>query len=356
MKFQAFSLAAVVLLFLAPQVNAACTTYTVVSGDTCWAIWTKFSLTEEEFTALNPTVNCSAVQIGSKVCVKASTTTTSGCKSYYEAISGDYCELMASKNKETLPQLMTDNPGLNCANVAIGDVMCIGFGKGSLPRIPIPDQKCTIKGTFAITFDDGPYKYTEGLLNFLKANNLKSTFFINGQNYGNIYNFNSTLKRIYNEGHQIAHHTWSHPDISLLSESKLRAEISKLEVAFRAIIGVIPTFFRPPYGNTNLLSLKVLQELGYRVIKWDVSNDDAINVEKHSKTLKQDQAAFNSSLAVAGIHPTKDGHISLSHDPQQATAQQFAPWVFPYVKKLGYKTQTVGECLGVPNRADWYRK
>jgi LysM repeat protein len=44
-------------------------TYTVVSGDTCYAIYTKYGLTEAEFLALNPSINCGSLQVGQVVCV-----------------------------------------------------------------------------------------------------------------------------------------------------------------------------------------------------------------------------------------------------------------------------------------------
>jgi peptidoglycan/xylan/chitin deacetylase (PgdA/CDA1 family) len=302
MKLQAFSLAAVALLsLLAPQANAA-----------------------------------------------------TGCKAYYSVVSGDYCERIASKAKETTAKLTADNPGVSCDNLSVGDVLCIGYGQGTLPRLRIPDQKCSVKGTFAFTFDDGPFEYTKALLDFLKANNYKATFFLNGNNYGNIYNYSSIVKRIYKDGHQLGHHTWSHQDITALSEKQLRLEITKLETAFRKIIGKVPRIFRPPYGNTDLKSLKVLNELGYRVIKWDVSNDDTVDLENGLKTLKQDKAAFESTLADAGTNPSKGGHIALEHDTQRITVKDFNPWAYNRVKKLGYKIMTVGECLGV-KPSEWYK-
>jgi len=278
-----------------------------------------------------------------------------GCKSYYFVVENDYCDLVATKNKEPVAKLKADNPRLNCGNLTPGDTLCIGYGQGNLPRIHVPDQKCTVKGTFALTFDDGPFNYTKGLLDYLKANKLKATFFLNGENFGHIHDYGKIVKRMYKEGHQIAHHTWSHADITVLSDSKLRAEIKKLEVELRKIIGVVPTFFRPPYGNTNYKSLKLLNELKYRVIKWDVSNDDTVGLENGLKTLKQDQIAFDRTLTEAGISPKKNGHIGLAHDTQKITAQKFAPWAYKRIKKLGYKPTTVAECLGV-KRADWYRK
>jgi peptidoglycan/xylan/chitin deacetylase (PgdA/CDA1 family) len=289
--------------------------------------------------------------LGSEVCLAAKS-----CKSYYETTADDDCDAIAVKNNETVAKLTHDNPGIVCDFLVEGDLLCIGYGSGdgTLPRIPLPDRKCTVKGTFALTFDDGPYNYTYGLLKFLKRKGLKATFFVNGDNIGKIFNFNSTIKKMYKDGHQIASHTWSHKDITTLSETDFLSELKKIDDAIKAIIGVRPKFFRPPYGNTNLKTLKLLKSLGYRVIKWDVGNDDATGVQP--KTLKQDQLAFIASLKNVGIHPKKPGHISLEHDVLKVTAQKFAPWVYPYVKKLGYKPVTVGACLGVPKKSDWYRK
>jgi peptidoglycan/xylan/chitin deacetylase (PgdA/CDA1 family) len=67
---------------------------------------------------------------------------------------------------------------------------------------------CTVPGTVALTFDDGPYIYTNDLLDKLRAVGFKASFFQNGQNWDNIYNYNATLKQMIIDGHQICSHTW----------------------------------------------------------------------------------------------------------------------------------------------------
>src|ERR1700755_44779 len=104
---------------------------------------------------------------------------------------------------------------------------------------------CTVPNTVALTFDDGPYVYTETLLNALEAGGHRATFFQNGQNYDSIYNYNSTLKRMISGNHQIGSHTWSHADLTTLSDAGIADEMGKLEVAFTNIIGKIPTYMRP---------------------------------------------------------------------------------------------------------------
>jgi len=68
---------------------------------------------------------------------------------------------------------------------------------------------CTQPNTIALTFDDGPYIYTDTVLDKLKAAGQRATFFLNGNNpsFGYIYNFNSTVARYMAEGHQVASHT-----------------------------------------------------------------------------------------------------------------------------------------------------
>ena len=71
-----------------------------------------------------------------------------------------------------------------------------------------------------------------------------------------IYDNADVVKRAFKEGHQIAAHTWSHPHLPLLSEDEIRYQIDSLEVAFKKIIGTVPTYFRPPFGEQNELVQK----------------------------------------------------------------------------------------------------
>ena len=68
---------------------------------------------------------------------------------------------------------------------------------------------CTEPGTVAITFDDGPHIYTQGVLDILRDNNVKATFFVNGQNWGNINDEanKATVRRILDDGHHLGSHT-----------------------------------------------------------------------------------------------------------------------------------------------------
>ncbi|KAL1924752.1 uncharacterized protein VTP21DRAFT_4406 [Calcarisporiella thermophila] len=209
--------------------------------------------------------------------------------------------------------------------------------------------KCSVPGTFAITFDDGPSEFSAGLLEYLNSNNLTATFFVNGNNYGNILDYADHVRNVFHSGHLIASHTYSHADLSTLSAEGIKKEMTQLEDALVEIIGVKPKYMRPPYGNVNDNTVKTLNSLGYTVVNWDVdSNDwDVKNFEKEKENYKQ---------ALKGANPKSDGHISLQHDTSEITTKQLGPWAFQYAKQLGYKTVTVAECLGENDPKQWYRK
>ena len=78
----------------------------------------------------------------------------------------------------------------------------------SVPYGTIIDS-CTVPGTVALTFDDGPYIYTAQVLDILKNNNVRATFFMNGDNWSNILSADdqALVHRVIAEGHQIGSHT-----------------------------------------------------------------------------------------------------------------------------------------------------
>jgi peptidoglycan/xylan/chitin deacetylase (PgdA/CDA1 family) len=68
-------------------------------------------------------------------------------------------------------------------------------------------EKCTVPGTVALTFDDGPSTYTSQLIDTLGVEGHKATFFVNGQNYGSILDNKDLLIKMTNAGHQLGTHT-----------------------------------------------------------------------------------------------------------------------------------------------------
>lgn len=95
--------------------------------------------------------------------------------------------------------------------VKVASVLAVANLLASAVDVPFgePLYKCTVENTFALTFDDGPSKtLTPKLLDTLKLHDFKATFFVNGENTGILANEGALLKRMIDEGHQIASHAW----------------------------------------------------------------------------------------------------------------------------------------------------
>ncbi|KAM0330632.1 hypothetical protein ACHAQA_003582 [Verticillium albo-atrum] len=200
--------------------------------------------------------------------------------------------------------------------------------------------KCTVPGTIALTFDDGPHIYTESALNQLDAAGMKGTFFLNGKNYGELKNYVPLLKRMRADRHQIGSHTWDHPYLTQLSDAAVRKQMTDFETELRRLIGYYPTYMRAPYFDYNAKTLAVMKALGYRVIHADLdTNDWKLDVPASI-------AAFKAGVA--------NNRLVLAHDVHETTVKTLLPQMIKEVQRLKLKAVTVGECLGEPY-AYWYK-
>ncbi|KAF2680422.1 carbohydrate esterase family 4 protein [Lentithecium fluviatile CBS 122367] len=196
--------------------------------------------------------------------------------------------------------------------------------------------KCSAPGQLALAYDDGPYQYTQKLSDILKNGGAKGTFFVTGTLYGCIYNQKTALQSAYSAGHQIASHTWSHPqNFGSMSTADLNSQMTRLETALVNIIGVKPTYMRPPYLATGGNVLSTMKTLGYRVITDDIDAEDW-----NGKTPAQSQQKFQQAGA------SGNGHIPLMHETYQGTVETLTPWLINWAKTNNLKLVTVAECLG----------
>src|SRR5256714_110897 len=190
-----------------------------------------------------------------------------------------------------------------------------------------------VDGPFiALTFDDGPNAtLTPKLLDLLAARHLKATFFVVGQNAAD---HPKILKRAVREGHEIANHSWSHPNLGKMSDDAVRRELKKPEDAIVAAIGKKPTLMRPPYGSITAHEKKwIHDEFGYRIILWDV---DPLDWKRPGPSV----------VTARILKETKAGSIVLSHDIHPPTIEAM-PATFDQLMKKGFKSVTVTKLLGM---------
>ncbi|KAK5673424.1 hypothetical protein QVD99_000871 [Batrachochytrium dendrobatidis] len=225
---------------------------------------------------------------------------------------------------------------------------------------PIPDPKlsapvittCKSPKQFALTFDDGPTSNVSAILDMLKDNNVKATFFVNGNNFADltVEPYISILRRAHTEGHQIASHTLTHPDMTKLNAAQMWDEMSQNDVLIRNIIGKSPIYMRPPFGNVNALVLSAMATWGYQVVTWNIDSADWEH-NGSPNMIAENDASYAEGMAGHPIPATP--FISLQHDFVDNEIG-WARHVITRFKKLGYNFVTVGECLGVP-ASQWYR-
>ncbi len=104
-------------------------------------------------------------------------------------------------------------------------------------------------GTVALTFDDGPSPiYTPQILDILKKNNIKATFFVVGPL---AKQFPQILDRMVAEGHAVGLHAMTHPKLTRLNASELNHEVVGSRDLVQRLIGKSPVCLRPPYGVMN---------------------------------------------------------------------------------------------------------
>lgn len=177
----------------------------------------------------------------------------------------------------------------------------------------------------AITFDDGPAKYTEEILACLEKYEAHATFFVQGKS---VSRYPETLKHAVAIGCEIGNHTWGHAKLTSSSSDEIKSQISQTNTAVYEITGVYPKLFRPPYGAYNG---SVLSAANMPAIMWSVDTLDwkTRNTEKTVLSVK---------------NSVKDGSIILMHDIHAPTAPA-AVQIIPYLLKQGYQLVTVSELL-----------
>lgn len=241
-----------------------------------------------------------------------------------------------------------------------------GTNTTSIPRTAIGNivygaegiYDCANAGDVALTFDDGPGPYTSHILDLLDKYNAKGTFFISGNNNGKgaidtaSLPWSDLIRRMYRSGHQVASHTWSHANLNKLSSSERRNEMIKNEMALRNILGVIPTYMRPPYSACSADSgcQADMKDLGYHITYFDLDTQDYLNDSPDqigkSKTIFDN--AFN------GKSNTDSEFLAISHDIHEQTSEQLVEYMLKGLKSRGYSSVTVGTCLG-EQKDNWYR-
>ena len=183
----------------------------------------------------------------------------------------------------------------------------------------------------ALTFDDGPsQRYTARLLDILDANDVTATFFVLGRHAASLPMLISRAAR----RHEIANHSWSHPNMSLGHAASVTRELQRTERTIRQLTGRAPTAFRPPFGCFSGATAMVAARLHYSIVLWDLK----FNVE--------DSASSNATRLASQAVP---GSIILAHDGgtlDNEVVVQALPMLIDSIRRRGMHFVTVSQMLG----------
>lgn len=137
-------------------------------------------------------------------------------------------------------------------------------GKKELPIYSVQrnDKKISISFDTAWGNDD-----IDKILQVLKDNNVKATFFIVGIW---VDKYPEDMKKIYEAGHEIANHSATHPHVIRLGKENFKKQIMDNHKKVKDLLGVDMKLFRSPYGEHNDMIVNSTRDLGYEIIKWDV--------------------------------------------------------------------------------------
>jgi peptidoglycan-N-acetylmuramic acid deacetylase len=124
-----------------------------------------------------------------------------------------------------------------------------------------------------LTFDNG---YENGLtpqiLDTLREKKVPAVFFVTGHY---LQDQPDLVKRMAAEGHIIGNHSWSHPDMTQISDGRIKEELEKVKTETARITGQKEMmFFRPPRGIFSERTLAVSRELGYINVFWSLAYKD----------------------------------------------------------------------------------
>lgn len=191
----------------------------------------------------------------------------------------------------------------------------------------------TTERKIALTFDDGPDKiYTPQILDILHKKQVSATFFVVGQQ---VTYFPELAKRMVNEGHTIANHSWDHPELSKLYTSQVIQQITSTNEIIKSITGVNATLFRPPYGDYTLADAMIFEKLDFRNILWSVDT-----LDWSGKTAEEILTIINRDKSPGGIvlqhnfqSPNLDGTV------------QALPQIIDQLRAEGYEFVTIDSLL-----------
>jgi peptidoglycan/xylan/chitin deacetylase (PgdA/CDA1 family) len=185
----------------------------------------------------------------------------------------------------------------------------------------------------ALTFDagsvDGP---ATQILDTLRERNIRLTFFLTGQW---VESYPELARRVADDGHELANHSYFHPDLTTLSNSQVLWELDYTEGIIMAKLGrTSRPWFRPPFGARNQRVLDLAREVGLRSVYWTLDSGD------------WRANATAAAVQFRVLNHVGAGDIVVHHVAAYPTAEAL-PAIIAGIQARGLRLVTVTELLGM---------
>lgn len=189
----------------------------------------------------------------------------------------------------------------------------------------------TTKKELYLTFDNGYENgYTAQILNTLKEKRVPATFFVTGHY---IKDQPDLLKRMVKEGHLIGNHSWSHPDMSQISNDRIKEELEKVKEGIAQVTGQKEaSFLRPPRGIFSERTLAISRQLGYTSVFWSLAYKDW-----DTKAQRGWKYAYDNFMRQ--LHP---GAVILLHSVSKDNADAMGK-IIDDARKQGYEFKSLNQ-------------
>ena len=213
--------------------------------------------------------------------------------------------------------------------------------------ITIVEKTAANEKVVYLTFDDGPSKFTESVLNILDQYNCKATFFITGMNAS----YRNYIKIAHDKGHTIGLHTYSHNYAQVYSSvDAYFDDLTQVGNLARDYIGFVPKYIRFPGGGSNSVSkkytpgimsklTKMVGDKGYIYYDWNAENGDGYAKMEKSEMLRRATSSTANQVMI------------LMHDANgKQNTVDILPQVIQHYQNRGYTFKAIDDSTFVPHQ------
>ncbi|KAI9499204.1 hypothetical protein BDB00DRAFT_948947 [Zychaea mexicana] len=228
-----------------------------------------------------------------------------------------------------------------------------------LSYLPDDIYTCPQAGHWGLNYDDGPlkvYSFDQSekaweeprFYNFLiEHSKQKATMFFIGSN---VVAFPEAAQRALNDGHTICAHTWSHKQMTSLSNEQIVAELYWTHRAIKEVLGVTPKCWRPPYGDVDDRVRAIAWQMGMRTVIWDQDSNDWNlygTPARGSVSPQEIDGHFTDWIAKrVNNMDNEHGHITLQHENSNSTISMAERWL-PKLQQA-FEVMPIHKCINDP--------